>query len=139
MLPTDAAVMSGTIGRSQAAVMVSAACLCCVNMTNGTPNAVKQERAARRGERLSCASRVEDPGAGRVRTDGDPVQDERRVERFEAVLFAREGDARDDGDQTHGCKDRNVSRVREGGHPRKREHQTHESCRGRESASHGAA
>lgn len=113
MLPTDAAVMSGTIGRSQAAVIVSVACLCCVNMTNGTPNAVKQESAARRGERLSCASRVEDPGAGRARTDGDPVQDESRVERLEPVLFAREGDARDDGDQAHGCPDRNASGVRE--------------------------
>lgn len=46
VLPTEAAVIMGTMGRSQAAVMVSVACLCCVNMMNGTPNAVRHERPA---------------------------------------------------------------------------------------------
>ena len=50
VLPTEAEVIMGTMGRSQAAVMVSAACLCCVNMMKGTPNAVRQERPAGRGD-----------------------------------------------------------------------------------------
>lgn len=142
------------MGRSQAAVMVSAACWCCVNMTNGTPNAVKIDMAAcvraseggkRGGQRRRTRAkkrREERGGGGRRRprcgrTDRDPVQDERDVERVEAVLVPSRGNARHDRDKAHGCARR--CRPSETRTEPEEGARTHVCNRGRASASRAGA
>lgn len=97
------------MGRSHAAVSVSEVCLCWVNMTKGIPKAVSIDMPACAAvSKLLCIRAEDGTGGTEVLklTNRGPVQHERSVEGWQAVLMACCCNARDDGDESHRCEER---------------------------------